>query len=206
MNKTKPIVLVILDGWGEWDVVIGNPLKAAKLPTIRMLDQSYPKILLEASGLAVGLPWGVMGNSEVGHQTMGAGQIVFEASPSIDMQVQGGSFFRNRVLLEILDSTRARGADLHIWGLVSDGGVHSKLEHLFALLKLAKARGLERVFIHAVTDGRDTAPKSAVKYIDNLRQAVKACRYSAGSRPLRGGIIAWTATRTGTGSKRRFWP
>ena len=121
MKQYKPIVLVILDGWGEWNVSIGNPLAVAKLPTINSLNQYYPKLLLEASGMAVGLPWGVMGNSEVGHQTMGVGQIVFESLPTIDMAVQGGSFFKNETLFEALNYVKQKQVNLHLLGLVSDG-------------------------------------------------------------------------------------
>ncbi len=173
MKQYKPIVLVILDGWGEWNVSIGNPLAVAKLPTINSLNQYYPKLLLEASGMAVGLPWGVMGNSEVGHQTMGVGQIVFESLPTIDMAVQGGSFFKNETLFEALNYVKQKQVSLHLLGLVSDGGVHSKLEHLFALLEMAKSMGVESVFIHAVTDGRDTPPESAKDYLEKLITATK---------------------------------
>jgi len=161
----KPIVLCILDGWGEWNMAIGNPLLVARLPTINWLNSFCPKLLLEASGLAVGLPWGVMGNSEVGHQTMGAGQIVFEASPTIDMSIQSGDFFKNPILNEALEKARTRDSALHLWGLLSDGGVHSRLPHLFALLDLAKKKGLTKVFVHAVTDGRDVPPQSAKDYL-----------------------------------------
>jgi 2,3-bisphosphoglycerate-independent phosphoglycerate mutase len=169
----KPIVQVILDGWGEWNVTIGNPLKAANLPTINHLDQYYPKLLLEASGMSVGLPWGIMGNSEVGHQTMGAGQIIFEILPTIDMAIQGGSFFTNQAINDALKYAKDSSADLHIWGLLSDGGVHSRFDHLVALLQLAKTKGLKDVFIHVVTDGRDTPPDSAKDYVTKLLTVIK---------------------------------
>lgn len=174
INKNfKPVVLAVLDGWGEWDVAIGNPLKVAKLPNIRRLDQYYPKLLLEASGISVGLPWGVMGNSEVGHQTMGIGQIVFEPLPTIDMAIRSGSFYENPVLSEIMEYAKEHQVDFHVWGLISDGGVHSRLNHLFALLEMAKKNGLKEVYIHAVMDGRDTPPASGHEFLGKLLDFTK---------------------------------
>jgi 2,3-bisphosphoglycerate-independent phosphoglycerate mutase len=175
--KYKPVVLVVLDGWGEWNVAIGNPLVVAKLPTIAALNQYYPKILLEASGISVGLPWGVMGNSEVGHQTMGVGQIVFEPLPTIDMAIQGGSFFKNRVLKDIFSYVKDKQVNLHIWGLMSDGGVHSRLTHLFALLDMARREGLNKAYIHAVMDGRDTPPSSGQEWMAKTMEFTKKIKF-----------------------------
>ncbi|MFA5247780.1 MAG: 2,3-bisphosphoglycerate-independent phosphoglycerate mutase [Patescibacteria group bacterium] len=165
----KPVILVILDGWGEWDVEKGNPLKKALLPTIDRLNKYYPKTLLQASGLAVGLPWGVRGNSEVGHQTIGTGQIIFQYLPAISAAIGDGSFFNSPALLEAFDRTMRHSSNLHFFGLLSDGSVHSHIDHLFALLEAAKRNKIKEVFIHVVTDGRDTHPQSAKKYIVSLQ-------------------------------------
>lgn len=168
----KPTVLVILDGWGEWDVDKGNPLKKALLPTISRLDKHYPKTLLQASGLSVGLPWGVRGNSEVGHQTIGTGQIIFQYLPAISAAIGDGSFFKNPVLLGAFDRTLRNSSSLHLFGLLSDGSVHSHIDHLFALLEAAKKNKIKEVFIHVITDGRDTNPQSAKKYIGLLQKKI----------------------------------
>jgi 2,3-bisphosphoglycerate-independent phosphoglycerate mutase len=165
----KPVILVILDGWGEWDVEKGNPLKKALLPTIDRLNKHYPKTLLQASGLSVGLPWGVRGNSEVGHQTIGTGQIIFQYLPAISASIGDGSFFSSPALLEAFDRTLRQSSALHFFGLLSDGSVHSHIDHLFALLEAAKKNKIKDVFIHVITDGRDTHPQSAKKYLVSLQ-------------------------------------
>ena len=172
-NTKKPIVLVILDGWGEWEIDKGNPLKKARLPIISNLDKHYPKTLLQASGLAVGLPWEVRGNSEVGHQTIGSGQIVFQFLPAISASIEDSSFFKNEALLGACNWAIENKSALHVWGLLSDGGVHSHIEHLYALLEMAKKNNVPEVFIHAITDGRDTHPQSAKKYIELLQTKIK---------------------------------
>lgn len=172
MNNLKPIVLVILDGWGEWEMDKGNPLTKAKLLTIGELNRHYPKTFLQASGMAVGLPWGIRGNSEVGHQTLGSGQIIFQFLPAISSAIGDGSFFKNEVLLDSFNQVKKDKTNLHFLGLLSDGRVHSHIDHLFALLEMAKTQGLNEVFIHAVTDGRDTHPKSAKKYLDILQKKI----------------------------------
>ncbi len=164
----RPVVLVVLDGWGEWEVRMGNPVFVAKLPTIERLNKYYPKLLLEASGLAVGLPWGVFGNSEVGHQTMGSGQIIYHFLPTITAAIQSGAFFRNKVLLKAISWVKKHNSRLHFLGLLSDGGVHSHIDHLFALLRLAKQNGIKDVFVHAIMDGRDTPPNKGIRYIEEL--------------------------------------
>ncbi|HMB66152.1 MAG TPA: 2,3-bisphosphoglycerate-independent phosphoglycerate mutase [Patescibacteria group bacterium] len=174
MSKTpKPIILMILDGWGEWNTEKGNPVFKAELPTYSKLNQYYPKVLLQASGMSVGLPWGVMGNSEVGHQTLGSGQIIYQFLPTINAAISDGSFFDNEILLKTLEHTKKNDSDLHLVGLVSDGGVHSDMEHLVALLGFAQEQGLKNVYIHAITDGRDTDPKSATNYITSLQESIK---------------------------------
>jgi 2,3-bisphosphoglycerate-independent phosphoglycerate mutase len=172
-KKKKPIVLVILDGWGEWDIKKGNPCFRAKLPLINELNAHFPKTYLQASGLAVGLPWGVRGNSEVGHQTIGSGQIIFQFLPTISSAISEGSFFKNEFLLGAIDWTKKNNSHLHIIGLLSDGSVHSHIEHLFALLELAKNNGMEEVYLHAITDGRDTHPQSAKKFITIIESKIK---------------------------------
>jgi len=178
-NVKKPIVLVILDGWGEWDVEVGNPLVKANLPTINQLNKFYPKTLLQASGLAVGLPWGVRGNSEVGHQAIGAGQIIFQYLPTISMSIQNSSFAKNEALLSAMDWAKKHDSRLHLWGLLSDGGVHSHLDHLSALIGLAKSRGVKNLFIHAVADGRDTPPQNVNKYLEIINNLCRDFKIGA---------------------------
>jgi len=170
MNVSKPIVLVILDGWGEWEITKGNPLAKAKLPTIEQLNKHYPKTLLQASGMSAGLPWGVRGNSEVGHQAIGSGQIIFQFLPAISSSIGDGSFFKNEVLINSFADIKKNDAGLHLVGLLSDGGVHSHIDHLFALLEMAKKEGLKNIFVHAISDGRDSHPQSVKKYLEILNK------------------------------------
>src|SRR6056297_2593673 len=149
MSKTpKPIILMILDGWGEWNTEKGNPVFKAELPTYSKLNQYYPKVLLQASGMSVGLPWGVMGNSEVGHQTLGSGQIVYQFLPTINAAIGNSSIFSNEVLLKAVEQVKKKKSKLHLLGLVSDGGVHSHIDHLVALLSFAEEQGVDEVYIH----------------------------------------------------------
>jgi 2,3-bisphosphoglycerate-independent phosphoglycerate mutase len=170
MKISKPVVMVILDGWGEWDIEKGNPLKKAKMPTIERLDSHYPKTYLQASGMAVGLPWGVRGNSEVGHQTIGSGQIIFQYLPTISTAIGEGSFFKNEALLSSFEWVKQNNSDLHVFGLLSDGAVHSHIDHLFAFLEMAKSNNVREVFVHVVTDGRDTHPQSARNFLAMLKR------------------------------------
>ncbi len=172
-NIPKPIVLMILDGWGELDMEKGNPFFQADLPTYKHLNQYYPKILLQASGMSVGLPWGVMGNSEVGHQTLGSGQIIYQFLPTINAAIGDGSFFDNKVLLKAAEHVKTNKSALHLLGLISDGEVHSSLEHLVALLGFAQEQGIREVYIHAITDGRDTDPQSGINYIKYLQEKIQ---------------------------------
>jgi len=174
MSDIKPVVLVVLDGWGEWNVKVGNPLVAANLPTITSLNNYYPKLLLSASGISVGLPWGEMGNSEVGHMTLGSGQIIYQFLPTITNSLQDGSFFINPAFLAAIDWAKTHNSKLHLLGLVSDGGVHAHIDHLLGLLDLAKRQGLEKVFVHAITDGRDTNPKSAKNYLQKVLTKIES--------------------------------
>lgn len=168
----KPVMLIIMDGFGESDETEGNAIAFAKTPNIDRLKSSYPFITLGAAGLDVGLPPGQMGNSEVGHLNLGAGRVVYQDYTRINLAIENGSFMKNPVLVEAIDHAKKRGGALHLMGLLSDGGVHSHNTHLYALLKLAKARGLEQVRIHAILDGRDVPPRSALGYFKELEAKI----------------------------------
>jgi 2,3-bisphosphoglycerate-independent phosphoglycerate mutase len=174
----KPIFLIVLDGWGENPSFEGNAIAQAKTPTIDKITRYYPETLLQASGISVGLPWGEMGNSEVGHLTLGAGRVIYQNLPRITLSIQDGSFFRNEALLAAVENAKRNKSAFHIMGLASEGGVHSSLDHLYALVELAKKNGLEKVFIHAFTDGRDAPPTSGAKVIENIE--TRLSEYSCG--------------------------
>ncbi|MBP1760972.1 MAG: phosphoglycerate mutase, partial [Firmicutes bacterium] len=163
-----PVVLMILDGWGEREAQEDNAISLAQPQNFYELQASYPHTLLECSGNAVGLPRGQMGNSEVGHLNMGAGRIVFQEITRITQAIEDRSFFTNPAFLKAMDYTRGNNGAVHLMGLVSDGGVHSELTHLFALLELCKEQNIKSVFIHAFLDGRDVAPQSAMEFINQL--------------------------------------
>ena len=164
MNKT-PITLIIMDGFGLSGETRGNAVRAAKTPVLDKLFQEYAHTSLSASGLDVGLPEGQMGNSEVGHTNIGGGRVVFQDLPRITRSIGDGSFFRNEAYLEAMDNCREKGTALHLFGLLSDGGVHSHLQHLYALLRMAKEQGLSKVYIHAFLDGRDVSPTSGAGFV-----------------------------------------
>ncbi|OGI28678.1 MAG: phosphoglycerate mutase (2,3-diphosphoglycerate-independent) [Candidatus Moranbacteria bacterium RIFOXYA12_FULL_44_15] len=166
----KPIVLVVLDGWGIGEKSQGNALEKASLPNIKKLNAYYPHIALQASGVSVGLPWGEPGNSEVGHTALGTGAVIYQNMPRITMSIQNGEFFKNDVFLKAIQNAKAKKTSLHLMGLVGKGGVHSNIDHLYALLELAKKQKTERVFIHAFTDGRDSPPTSGIESISELQQ------------------------------------
>lgn len=166
----KPVVLVILDGWGVGKSEKGNALAKAKLPTIAKLNEFYPHTALQASGISVGLPWEESGNSEVGHITLGSGKIVYQNLPRITMDIQTGEFFHNPVFLSAMESAKTNNSALHLMGLVGKGGVHSHLDHLYALLEFAKQQKVEKLFLHLFTDGRDSAPDSGVEVIQELQK------------------------------------
>ena len=172
MNKT-PTTLIIMDGFGMTGSTAGNAVYAAKTPRLDQFFQEFAHTELSASGLDVGLPAGQMGNSEVGHTNIGAGRVVFQDLPRITKSIADGDFFRNPAYNHAMDSCKEKGTALHLMGLLSDGGVHSHLEHLFALLKLAKEKGLEKVYIHAFLDGRDVSPTSGAGFV---AQTVEKCR------------------------------
>ena len=169
-NSKGPIALIIIDGWGYSPAREGNAIALAATPYYDEICENYPQTLLEASGTRVGLPAGVMGNSEVGHLNIGAGRVIRMDVSRVDHDISTGEFFRNEVLLAAMDEVKKRGKALHLMGLLSDGQVHSSQEHLYALLFFAKQRGLERVFIHCFLDGRDTPPSSGAHYLAALHK------------------------------------
>ena len=162
-------VLVVLDGFGERPESAGNAIRLARTPTFDALYREFPHTLINTSGLAVGLPDGQMGNSEVGHMNMGSGRIVYQELTRINKSISDGDFFDNRALVDAIDKARDSGKALHLLGLTSPGGVHSSLEHAYAVVELAKRRGLARVYWHAFLDGRDTPPKSAAGYLRDVQ-------------------------------------
>ena len=168
MSK-KPTVLMILDGYGLNEKTQANAVAEAKTPVMDKLMAEYPFVEGNASGMAVGLPDGQMGNSEVGHLNMGAGRIVYQELTRITKEIQDGDFFENKELLAAVENCKLNGSALHAFGLLSDGGVHSHITHLFGLLELAKRAGLEKVFVHAFLDGRDTAPTSGKGFLIDLQ-------------------------------------
>ena len=162
------VALIILDGYGIGEPNAGNAIYMAKTPVMDGLLQRWPHTKLSASGLDVGLPDGQMGNSEVGHTNIGSGRVVFQDLPRITNAISDGSFFENPVYGAALDNA-ANGKALHILGLLSDGGVHSHIRHIFAMVKMAHDRGIERVYLHCFLDGRDVAPTSGAGYVRQLR-------------------------------------
>lgn len=171
----KPVVLVVLDGWGVSNNNKGNVLKETALPTIEKLNNHYPMTTLQASGISAGLFWGECGNSEVGHITLGAGKIVYQNLPRITLSIQDRSFFSNTELSKALKTVEENEANLHLMGLIGQGSVHSYMEHLFAFLEMAKEKGLaNKVFIHAFMDGRDSPPTSGTKTIKDLQDHIKS--------------------------------
>jgi 2,3-bisphosphoglycerate-independent phosphoglycerate mutase len=178
MPRPKPLVLIILDGWGYRAETKANAIALARKPNYDRLLREYPNTLIHTSGPFVGLPEGQMGNSEVGHLNIGAGRIVHMDITRIDLMIQNGEFFSHPVLVEAMKNARLDGRKLHLFGLVSDGGVHSRQEHLYALLKMARQQGLERVFVHAFMDGRDTLPTNGAGYLEQLQQKMR--EYNSG--------------------------
>lgn len=182
------VTLVILDGFGLRKDKYGNAIAAAGTPNLDKLKKLYPYTTLEASGKFVGLPEGQMGNSEVGHLTLGAGRVILQDLERINEEIKTGAFYQNPHLLKAILHAKKHNSALHLMGLLSDGGVHSHISHLFAILRLAKENGLEKVFIHAFMDGRDTLPNSGAKYISALEEELKGTSYKIAS--LSGRIYA----------------
>jgi 2,3-bisphosphoglycerate-independent phosphoglycerate mutase len=170
----RPIMLLILDGWGYSEETEGNAIAAAKTPNFDKLWDLYPHTLLNASGLAVGLPEGQMGNSEVGHLHIGAGRLAPQDLTRINIAIDNGEFFLNSVLTDAVDKVKQENKALHIFGLLSNGGVHSHTRQIQAMVELAARRGLTQIYMHAFLDGRDTPPKSAQIYINDLENTFKS--------------------------------
>ena len=166
--KKRPIVLCILDGYGLSDHIEGNAVKLANTPNLDDLKDLYPSTTLTASGMSVGLPNGQMGNSEVGHLNIGAGRTVYQSLTLINKAVEDKTFFENEKLLGAINHVKENNTKLHIWGLISNGGVHSSNEHIYTLLEMAKKEGVKKVYIHAFLDGRDVAPDSGKDFIEKL--------------------------------------
>ncbi len=169
----KTYAIIIMDGFGYRKETHGNAVAAAGTPNLDRLCAKYPHTLIEASGRAVGLPAGQMGNSEVGHLNIGAGRVVYQDITAIDKAIEDGEFFKNPEFTEAMDRVRASGNALHLVGLLSDGGVHSMNTHLYALLEMAKRKGLEKVYVHCLMDGRDVPPTSGGEYIAKLEEKIK---------------------------------
>ena len=164
MSK-KPVVLIIMDGFGINEREDYNAIAQAKKPSLDMLMKTYPWKPGYASGMAVGLPDGQMGNSEVGHMNLGAGRIIYQELTRITKEIEDGDFFKNEALLSAIENCKAKNSALHLFGLLSDGGVHSYNTHMYGLLELAKKAGLEKVYLHCFLDGRDTPPKSGRDFV-----------------------------------------
>ncbi|HEV3468376.1 MAG TPA: 2,3-bisphosphoglycerate-independent phosphoglycerate mutase [Pyrinomonadaceae bacterium] len=172
-NGRGPLALIILDGWGYTAEREANAIALAETPFYDEFLEKYPHTLIEASGTCVGLPDRIMGNSEVGHLNLGSGRVIMTDVRRIDYSVETGEFFSNEPVAAAMDAARARGGALHLMGLLSDGLVHSSQEHLYALLRMAKRRGLPRVYAHCFLDGRDTPPSSALTYVRRLQEKIK---------------------------------
>ena len=172
MSK-KPVVLMVLDGYGLNDKTEGNAIAMADTPVMGKLMKECPFVPGNASGLAVGLPDGQMGNSEVGHMNIGAGRIIYQDLTSITKAIEDGDFFENEALLEAIDNCKKNSSDLHLWGLLSDGGVHSHNTHVYGILELCKRQGFHNVYVHPFLDGRDTPPASGKDYVAELVAKMK---------------------------------
>ena len=219
MANPKKVILVIMDGWGLGKEPSSDAIKHSNTPFVNELYKKYPNTTLITYGEDVGLPEGQMGNSEVGHLNLGAGRIVNQELQRINLAIKGGSFFENPALVSAIRGAKKNGKALHPLGLVSDGGVHSHLRHLKAMVDACLKEGLTEVYIHAFTDGRDTDPKSGLRFIRELQQHLNATtgkiatvsgRYYAMDRDKRWGKgPGWPMTRwCGVREKRRpmRWP
>lgn len=195
MNSYRPVALIILDGWGIREMEHGNAVVQGNTPNYDRWLRTVERVVVDASGEAVGLPDGQMGNSEVGHLNLGAGRIVYQDLTRINLAIDRGEFFANQVLLDTLNGVKKRGGKLHLIGLFGDGGVHSHSKHLYALLEAAEAQGI-RPIIHIITDGRDTPPESALGFARELE------KYLAENHP---GVIASVCGRYYTMDRDKRW-
>ncbi len=171
-SRPKPVVLIVLDGWGITQPYSGNAISQADTQTLKQLTAQYPSMTLMASGEAVGLPWGESGNSEVGHLNLGLGRILYQGLPRINKAISDNSFYKNEALLKAMEHAKKNNSQLHLMGLVSNGCVHSSIDHLQALLVMAKEHKVEKVYIHAILDGRDTAYNSGVNFINSIERGI----------------------------------
>ena len=169
----KPVVLMVLDGYGLSDKTEGNAIALANTPVMDRLMSEAAFARGNASGLYVGLPDGQMGNSEVGHMNIGAGRIIYQELTRITKSIEDGDFFENAEMLAAINNCKEHNSDLHLWGLLSDGGVHSHNTHLYAILELCKRQGLSNVYVHPFFDGRDTPPASGKEYLEELIAKMK---------------------------------
>ena len=170
----KKVLLCIMDGVGIRESEKGNALKNANTKTLDKLMNEYPSMLLEASGEYVGLPNGQMGNSEVGHSTIGSGRVIYQSLEKINRSIKDGSFYKNKNLISAINHAKDNHSKLHLIGLLSDGGIHSHINHLFAILELCQQQEFNNLYIHVITDGRDTAPDSGINYIKQLKEKIDA--------------------------------
>jgi len=173
----KPVMLIVMDGFGLSEQETGNAIKMAKIPNLERYMKEYPTSSLNASGPSVGLPEGQMGNSEVGHLNIGAGRIVYQSLTRINKSIKDGDFFENESYLEAMQKVNENDSKLHIFGLLSDGGVHSHIDHIKAIIDLAKKQQVEELYVHAFLDGRDVPPDSAVLYIAELEEHMRNIDY-----------------------------
>lgn len=171
MQKSR-VVLIILDGWGIGPDYAGNAIKLAHTPTFNMMTTTFPHTELAAAGESVGLPKNEDGNTETGHLNIGAGRIVYQDLPRINMSIASGSFTQNKAFLKAVDHVKSSGANLHLLGLIGQGGVHSSNEHLYALLRMCKEQKLSNVYLHLITDGRDSGPTSSPMYIEQVQKEI----------------------------------
>ena len=197
MPPSSPVVLIVLDGWGLRPQKDNNAIALARTPVYDALLQRYPHAQLITSGEAVGLPAGQMGNSEVGHMNMGAGRIVYQDLTRIDKSISDGELFESPTLAAAMDRCAGGHHALHFIGLLSDGGVHSSQQHLHALIEMAARRKVPRVFVHVITDGRDTSPTGGVRYLGQLQAVLDRLR-PGGSRRSAGATTRWIATSAGS--------
>ena len=192
----NPTALIIMDGWGQSSCRVGNAVEMANTPNYDRLLEKYPHTLIAASGLDVGLPEGQMGNSEVGHLNIGAGRVIYQELTRITKSILDGDFFTNPELLSAMHHAKKHGTKLHTWGLLSDGGVHSHIEHLKALIQMAKQEGVENIYVHAFMDGRDTSPTSGLSYVRELEKFMADINY---------GVIATVSGRYYSMDRDKRW-
>ena len=172
-ERQKPVVLIILDGWGVATPSKSNAITIAKTPTYNNLVKNYPAMTLQASGESVGLSWGEMGNSEVGHLNIGSGKLVYQNLPKIDKEITTGSFFANEKLLEAINMAKKNKKAIHLMGLFTSGGVHASINHLFALIEMCHKEKIKDVYVHAFLDGRDMPYNSGIDLIAKTQEKFK---------------------------------